>query len=335
MFNPITTEQLKGAFELIVSSGILDIPPDPLVNGYLVRHDPDDPLIGYRDWLTGEAVFISGTTYREPALPGNGAGGGERGDVSDELRLMRGEIIARFIGEFSDILELTERYSHFETWNAKMTGGCFERDGVEGRICYNNTMLSGGYHAAKGTPFGFYAGLTFNTLGIYNPDLSLGFFHRMDHQGHFCFKGSIAQHHKLKLKEKRYSAYALYEYMSRKRPGNIDGSIQQFQRHCVLYSSTLGKSFGPGLLSRTSVAAGASYITGDQQSAGPVVAVRFFSLYGAFALIDKEVDYLISWNLSLPFRMTKRPWRFIQLGIDHERFRGEKRFLFSVGIMRW
>jgi len=329
------TLSVEALHAFIQISGILDIPSAPMADGFVERHHPDDALIGFRDPSSGRISFISSTTYRLPQEQFSETNGGPEDQADYQEFLRRKALVEEFITAFSDMLELTESYSNFEAFHLKTIGGCFTRDGVEERTCYNNIILSFGYHAARGTPLGYYAGLTLNALGIYKPELSFGLFHRMDLQGHFSFKGSVAHHHKVKFNENRHSAYALYEYKSRKRPGNVDGLTQQLQRHCILYSTSVGKDFGHPLLSRTSVAAGASYITGDQQAAGPVIAVKFFSLYGAFALINKDVDYLISWNAMIPFRIAKKPWRFIQLGIDHERFRGESRYLFSIGLLTW
>jgi hypothetical protein len=326
----LSVEALHAYIQLF---GILDIPSDPMVDGFVERHHPDDALIGFRDPSSGTISFISYTTYRLPQKPFNETNGGSEDQAGYIEFLRRKALVEEFIIGFTDLLQLTESYSNFETFHLKMIGGCFTRDGMEGRKCYNNIMLSYGYHAAKGTPLGYSAGLSLNTLGMYKPQLSFGVYHRMDLRGHFSFKGAISRHHTFSPKKKMLPAYGLYEYMTLKRPGAVDGPIQQYQRHCALYSVQMSKD--SWLLNRISVAAGASYITGDEEAAGPVVAVSFFSLYGAFALIEKEVDYLLSWQVNVPVRHGKTPLLFVQLGLDYERFSGQNRFLFSVGALRW
>lgn len=305
LFSKITLspEQAKNVYNIILNSGILNLPSDNKIEDWKKGADGITYILEHSDkktyWLK---------SYWTPT---------SQGSIPEAL------IILNFIKNLSDKLNLKETYTTFK--NDLPKNGCYNSGGM-GTACYISNSLELGYSGATRLPLGFYTSYNASFIGKMQVNAGIGLQYNFDKNG-FQHLNLQASKWNIFYKKSSFSDFMAYNYQNRKL--DMDKVNNRFQNHQIKYGLNLKNNFG--------LAAGMDYLINEHKKIGPhLYAFKWFSKPNisttlTSSIFDSQINYKAeifkSFNLNI-----KSPIHRVTLGLTYEDFVDYKDFYFRTQV---
>jgi hypothetical protein len=320
----IDAERVKAAYEVILGSGMLEIPSDSLFEGWITGHQSRYALIGYNSIGSQEVSFFSGQTYLTEVSDDESDEAFPPTEMNYEELTIRAELIDQFINDFSAILALQDEYRYFEKLSMR-SEGCYTKEWESKTICVHGIYYFVGYYGSKVTPIGLYGGINFGVSGGSLSNSSIYLRHMVDIRKSYNFNAIVSRSEIFSPRSGKMPDILSYKYLQVRyeRDSFLQGNT--IQRHQILY-----KVFVRTL--HLNIGVGPSYLARDISDLGALLSLGMHPFNADLAFHHDQIDYRFSYTPTFLLD-SYFPIGYLQIGIIYERFRLQKGWQFYLGVV--